>query len=52
MHVHHGRLDPRGASAHTRRMTRHLFLIVLLAALAAAALLVGGHFDGRDGVIL
>jgi hypothetical protein len=52
MHVHHGRLDLRGRQPHTPRVPRRLFLIVLLAALAAAALLVGGHFDGRDGMIL
>jgi hypothetical protein len=52
MHVHHGRLDPRGRQPHTRRVSRRLFLIVLLAALAGVALLVGGHFDGRDGVFL
>jgi hypothetical protein len=47
MHVHFGRLDPRGRQAHTRRVARVLFLVVLFAALAALALLVGGHFDGR-----
>jgi hypothetical protein len=45
------RLDDGWRLTQTRRVRRTLLLIALLAALLALALLVGGHFDGREGVL-